>query len=88
MYELVQRGDLQRLLIRIHTGERQLVQGTRCGRIVASHTTLEDVDLLDVSIVGSPAYKGTEVNSLQEVERQLTAAYFPNGLPSEIRSHV
>lgn len=86
LHTLINRGDIKGCsFVFTPNGKNGDLWSQKNGQ--ASRTLL-DVDLIDVCACAVPAYdQGTSVgaqqNSLQEIERSL----FPNGVPSEIRSH-
>jgi HK97 family phage prohead protease len=95
LHELVSRGDLPGCSFSFAVakgGQRFAKVGGQMTRI------LTDVNLYDVSVVAEPAYPDTSVvadrgskdddcEDDEDCDERMVAAYFPAGVPFEVRSH-
>jgi uncharacterized protein len=96
LHTLVQRGDIAGCSFGFAVGNT----GQKWGKDSSGALTrqLRDIDtLIDVSAVTMPAYDDTEVASRgdkecddegEDCDERMIAAFFPGGIPAEIRSHV
>jgi HK97 family phage prohead protease len=95
LHELVSRGDLPGCSFSFTVAKG----GQRFSKVAGQMTRiLTDVDLHDVSVVAEPAYPDTSVLAARTKEEceddedceesdRMVAAYFPTGIPLEVRSH-
>jgi HK97 family phage prohead protease len=95
LHELVSRGDLPGCSFSFAVAKG----GQRFNKVNGQMTRiLTDVNLFDVSVVAEPAYPDTSVVADrgreddddcedEDCDERMVAAYFPAGIPLEVRSH-
>jgi uncharacterized protein len=94
LHELVSRGDLPGCSFSFGVAKG----GQRFNKVNGQMTRiLTDVNLYDVSVVAEPAYPDTSVVADRgakddeceddDCDERMVAAYFPTGVPFEVRSH-
>jgi Escherichia/Staphylococcus phage prohead protease len=80
LHKLLDRGDVDQcsfgFIVRKQTWTEEESDG-----VLIQTRSIEDVDLLDVSIVTYPAYEGTSCEARGKF-------LFPDGMPPEVREHV
>ena len=76
---MVARGDLDGCSFAFMVRKQSWSEQANSEGVTIQYRTIEDVDLYDVGPVTYPAYESTSVSA---------RSLWPNGVPSEIRSHI